>query len=122
METPKWAKELASKSNMKVTRCTSCGCPVLEDYDRFVEVYDSVPYPSASARQFFKTGQHPAKIVTIGVGSKTVIDVWKAESITADAEYLLIHDCGRLKNYLTRVQRRRSRRKAAVQPALIPVA
>lgn len=122
METPKWAKELASKSNMKVTRCTSCGCPVLEDYDRFVEVYDSVPYAPASARQFLKTGQHPAKIVPLRSGFKQVIDVWNINSITPDAEYLLLHDCGRLRNYLTRVQRRRSRRKTAVQPALIPVA
>ena len=119
METPKWAKDLAEKSNMKITRCSSCGCPVLEDYNKFVDVYDSVPYTPASARQFLKTGQHPAKIVTIGVGSKTVIDVWKPASITDDAEFLLIHDCGRLRNYLNRVQRRRSRRKSAVQPALI---
>ena len=49
METPKWAEELAEKSTMKIVRRTSCGCPVLEDYDRFVEIYDSVPYTPASA-------------------------------------------------------------------------
>ena len=116
----KWAKELALASGMKLTRCRACGAPILEDRGRFVDVYDSIPYTSKGASSYLRaTGLHPAKIVPLKSGFKRVIDVWDPNSITPDAEYLLLHDCGRLCAYLERERRRTARRKAVVQPALI---